>query len=203
MKRRIILFDIDGTLFDSASFLDDFCKQISNQFDISQVDIETVKNIYSENKKDDYFRPAAFLETVAKKFPSIKLGSLNKIFWNIDLFEKNVYKDAPNINGLVNVVLGIFSKGDEEFQKRKIKSIKDLVDVNIHIFKDKIKKLGEVLEKYKDYEIYLVDNEIEVLQRAKTLNSNVFAILIDRNGIEQTDKEITKIKSLEELKEIL
>src|SRR3989344_1726956 len=105
MKNKIILFDIDGTIFDSNSFLNDFCREASSQFGLSQKDVEEIKNIYTESKKDDYFRPSDFLKKISIKFPLIKPDLVEKIFRDVDLFEKNVYKDTSIIKDLENIMI--------------------------------------------------------------------------------------------------
>lgn len=205
MKNKIILFDIDGTLFDSNSFLNDFCREASNQFSLRQTDSEEIKNIYAESKKDDYFRPSDFLKKLSIKFTLIDPDLVKKIFWNVDLFVKNVYKDTSVIENLANfAVIGIFSKGDVKFQKQKIFSFKQFLDDdNIYIFPNKIGKTGEVFGKYNDFEIYFVDNEEDVLLSVKSLFTGVSAILIDRENRYQNKSGLIKIKDLNELKSII
>ncbi|MBI2621213.1 MAG: HAD hydrolase-like protein [Candidatus Levybacteria bacterium] len=202
--KRIILFDIDGTIFDALSFIEGFYQTISQVFNLSDQDIGKIKKIYKKTKeKYDYFYPPYFESKITKIFPKILGDELHKILWNVDLFEKNVYKDASAINSLTNIVIGILSKGDSDFQRQKIKFIKNLAEENIHVFKNKIENLGQVLKKYNDYEIFLVDNETEVLRKAKALNRSVITILINRNGKQQEDNGIIKIKNLEEIKKII
>jgi len=205
MKTKIILLDIDGTLFNPLSFIEDFYQTVSQVFNLSDQDIDEIKKIYEQTKEEyDYFYPPYFESEITKKIPKIQGDKLHGILWDVDLFEKNVYKDASVVNDLSKTaIIGIFSKGDSKFQKQKIKFIKKLADENIHIFKDKTKNLKPVSENYKEFEVYLIDNEIEVLKVAKNIRSNLFAILIDRAGLEEVEKSIIKIKGLEELKGII
>ncbi len=206
MKGKVILFDIDGTLFDSSSFLKDFYKSLIDEFNISSDNLDAVKKIYIKNKKENgYFLPSTFLKKIANRFTSIKLNLLNKTFWNVDLFEKNLYKDSSIIKDLSRVaVIGIFSKGDYDFQKQKISFIADLLDgENIYIFSNKIGRIDEVLENYLDYQIYMIDNQMDVLEKAKDLFPNISTVLIDRNKSSEEDKDIIKIKTLNELKSII
>lgn len=206
MKGKIILFDIDGTLFDSSSFIKGFYKNISTKFNLGSDDIITMQRFYEENKKKNgYFLPGIFLDKIAHNFPSIDLVLLNKIFWNIDLFEENMYKDTSLIRDLSKVaVIGIFSKGDSDFQKQKLTFFGDLLDGdNVHIFPNKIDKMDGVLGKYEDFQTYLIDDQNEVLIKAKELFPDIYAILIDRNNSKNKTKNTIKIKSLNDLKSII
>lgn len=206
MKGKIILFDIDGTLFDSSSFIKDFYENISAKFNLGSDDIATIQKFSEENKKQNgYFLPGIFLDKIAHNFPSIDLGLLNKIFWNIDLFEENMYKDTSLVRDLSKVaVIGIFSKGDSDFQKQKITFFGDFLDNdNIYIFPDKLSKINEVLGQYNNFQVYLIDNENDVLTRAKDLFPDIYAILIDRKNDKKETEKILKIKSLNDLKSII
>lgn len=206
MKGKIILFDIDGTLFNGSSFLNNFYSKISAEFNLDNKELAKIQSLYEENKKkNDYFLPEAFLDKIVHSFPSIDFSSLHEIFWNIDLFEENMYKDTSVIRDLSRVAtIGIFSKGDSDFQKQKLTLFGELLDgENIHIYPNKINKINEVLEKYKDFQIYLIDNQNDVLIKAKEIFPEVYAILIDRNNSSRVDKVIVKIKSLNELKSII
>ena len=206
MKSRIVLFDIDGTLFDASSFLSDFYRNLTDVFDLSKENIDEIQKIYSQNREEnDYFLPSSFQSKIIDKFPKVQEDKLQKILWNVDLFEKNVYKDTSVIKDLSNLaVIGIFSKGDKNFQKQKIFFLNKLLnDNNIYIFSNKTDRIKEVFEKYKDYIIYLVDNEGEVLFKAKSLFPNISAVLIDRKNQFQNDKNLIKIKDLNELKSLI
>lgn len=206
MKGKVILFDIDGTLFDSSSFLKGFYKNLSDEFNLSTIDLNLIQKIYIDSKEENkYFIPSIFLDKITDKFPKIKLGSINRLFWNLDLFKKNVYKDTSLIKDLSRVaVIGIFSKGDYDFQKQKISFINDSFDnEDVYIFSNKIEEIKEVLQNYQDYQIYMIDDQAEVLDKAKKLFPNIFAILIDRNNIYSQKRDIIKIGTLNDLKSII
>lgn len=205
MKGKIILFDIDDTIFNPDSFLGDFYNNISTELNLKQNDIEKIKEYYVETKNElSYFSPNLFLEKISANFPEIDADLLLKIFWNIDLFEKNVYKDASVIKDLSRIAdIGIFSKGDENFQKQKIQFIINSINPeDIYIYKNKLEKINDILSNYKDFEIYLIDNEREVLEEVKKINSDVYTILIDRNN-RFKNIDIIKIKDLTELKSLI
>ncbi len=205
MKGKILLFDIDETIFDPQSFLNDFYSNLISILKLSESDIKRVENIYTDIKNEyGYFSPAPFLDKIIETFPNIDKVSLEKIFWNIDLFTKNVYKDASVIKDLGRIGnIGIFSKGEESFQKQKISFLSDLIETDdIHIFKNKIDRINDVLDNYQDLNIYIIDNEPDVLESVRKINSEAYLILIDRkNKYENSD--IIKIKDLTELKSLI
>ena len=206
MKSKIILFDIDGTLFDASSFLNVFYRILTSIFSLSKEDIDRVQIIYDQNKKENgYFHPSSFQSKITDKFPEVQGDKLQEILWNIDLFKQNVYKDTSVIESLSKVAkIGIFSKGDRDFQKKKLISLKDYIaDEDIFIFPEKINKISEILYKYKDFQVFMVDNEIEVLIKVKNLFPKIETILIDRKNIYQEANKILKIKTLEGLKLII
>ncbi len=206
MNDKIILFDIDGTIFNDSFFIDEFYKNLVKAFGLTDQNIKKIKSIYEDSKKENgYFLPSSFLNKITQQFPSIDKNKLQKIFWNIDLFNKSVYKDTEIIKSMGNlVVIGIFSKGDREFQNYKLSFIRDLLDTeDTYIFTNKIDKLPQVLGNYPDYKIYLVDDDIDVLIKAKELDPDIFAILVDRNNSYKENKNIANIKQLNELKSII
>jgi phosphoglycolate phosphatase-like HAD superfamily hydrolase len=112
------------------------------------------------------------------------------------LFDTKTFKDSGLTNyslysevlGVLKklkgtAILGIFSKGETEFQNTKLKQtgIKDFFNQdNVHVFEDKDVNINNVLEKYKDYRIFLVDDKLPVLYGAKTYNPAIFSIWVKR-----------------------
>ncbi len=205
MKGKILLFDIDETIFNPGSFLENFYSEIVDSFNLSDKDLIKIKNIYIQIKQEyGYFSPADFLEKIIENHPEIDRYSLEKVFWNIDLFNKNVYKDASVIKDLGRIGnIGIFSKGEESFQKQKISFLSDIVEPDdIHVFRNKLEKISEILDIYQDLNIYFIDNELEVLESIRKLNPDANLILIDRKN-EYENSDIIKIKDLTELKSLI
>jgi FMN phosphatase YigB (HAD superfamily) len=89
--------------------------------------------------------------------------------------------------------LGIFSKGETGFQNTKLSQtgIKDFFNQdNVHIFDDKDINLNNVLEKYKGYKIFLVDDKLTVLYQAKAFNSAVFCVWVKRGPFAQSQEPL-------------
>lgn len=203
---KIIFFDIDGTLFDPMLFLEKFYLTLSEKFDLGKDFSHKLQTIYEQTKNEKgYFIPSLFLEGIAREFPQVNLNELQKDFWNIDLFKKSMYKDTSALIDLFNLAtIGIFSKGEEEFQKYKISFIKNAFDnKNVYIFPNKIEKISKVFGSYVNYKVFFVDNDISVIEKAKNLAPNVFAILIDRSNNYVDNPDITRVKDLNELKSLI
>lgn len=89
--------------------------------------------------------------------------------------------------------IGIFSQGEGEFQREKLKQTlihEHFEEKNIHIFARKDENLGNVLDKYKDREVFLVDDKLEVLKLGKDLNENVYAIWLKRGPFADVQEDI-------------
>lgn len=109
-----------------------------------------------------------------------------------------------------NVTLGIFSEGDLDFQKTKLveTKIEERFDKkHIHIVKSKNDTLSEVLTKYKNRRLILIDDKLEVLEKAESISDNVFTIWIERGPFAMETKSSfmpdKKVRSLSEVIEIV
>src|SRR3990167_11266056 len=108
---KIIFFDIDGTLFNASAFINLLHQRLTDQLDLKSKDIEQLKTLYDEVKKENgYFLPSSFLDKITSHFSFINKKELKEVFYNVDLFEKSVYKDTSIVKSLAgSVILGIFS----------------------------------------------------------------------------------------------
>jgi FMN phosphatase YigB (HAD superfamily) len=110
--------------------------------------------------------------------------------------EFSLYEEIlPVLKSLAKICeLGIFSKGEPEFQKLKLQNSsieKYFQEQHIHIFEDKDENLESVLRRYSDKKIYLVDDKLEVLFNAKKYYSSVITIWVDRGPYAQ-DRSLLK-----------
>jgi len=93
--------------------------------------------------------------------------------------------------------LGIFSKGETQFQKTKLEKtgiLKHFREENINIFIDKDVNLIQVIEKYKDSRIFFVDDKLEILYSAKKHAKQVFTIWVKRGWYAENQKGIPGFK---------
>lgn len=202
---KIVFFDIDGTLFNVKSFLALFHQKLINELGFSNSQISNLKDLYEETKKEaGYFLPSLFISKISEAF-SLKTDELTRLFNSIDLFDKSVYKDSPGIKSLaVKANIGIFSEGDNQFQRKKITFLGSLInEEDIYIFPDKLKMAGQVFSKYEGFEIYLIDNNIKVLREVEKINSKINLILINREEDLAENDEIISIKNLGEINAVI
>ena len=123
------------------------------------------------------------------------------------LLKHKIYEEVMQVLDSLNKigVLGIFSKGEVEFQKNKLEKTgmtKFFEDNNIHIFSDKDANLIDVLGKYKDSELFLVDDKLGVLYSAKKHIDRVFTIWVKRGPFAQNQKPIPGFKPDAEVKDL-
>lgn len=130
------------------------------------------------------------------------------------LLKHKVYKEVTEVLDSLNkiAILGIFSEGDIEFQKKKLKETnieKYFAKDHTHIVLKKIDELKKVLEKYKDRQIFFVDDKLNILYDAKKLSPRVFTIWVKRGFYAENQKPIpgfkpdAEVESLSEIIEII
>lgn len=201
---KIAFFDIDKTLFDRTRFLDNFFEILSKDFNLTQIEVNNISDFYEEIKKEyGYFSYNALLIRIYEKLPNLN-KKLDYYFEqdNLDLF---LYEDCKILFEIKDCRLGIFSKGDMQFQKAKIKKFENITtDDLIYIYHDKLQKLNELITKYIDSKLFFIDDNLTVLINAKDINPNVVTILIDRkNEFEKVNGIDFKLTSLSDIMPIL
>ena len=115
------------------------------------------------------------------------------------LSEHKIYEEVIEVLESLSKIarLGIFSKGKTEFQKIKLEKtgmMKFFKDYDIHIFDDKDANLINVLGKYKDSKLFLVDDKLEILYSAKKHMSKVFTIWVKRGPFAKIQEPISGFK---------
>ncbi len=207
MKNKILLLDIDGTIYDVPKsrkmFENDLCKKI----DINKsLLIPIIEQSFQDIKKlTRYFEPSVFVKILSSKLNINNKKEIEKSIWNIDKFNKCLYYDSKLfINSLYkNLNLIIFSTGDKAFQTLKLNSIKKYIKKNnIYIYKDKKLKFKGLLNKLKDHKIFIIDDSPDVINKAKEVDKNIVTILIKRKDLNkkynysQTINADYKVKNL-------
>lgn len=132
---KVVLFDIDYTLFDTQSFKDSNLSSFKNFDEVSDV-----------------------------------LEELSKISR-----------------------IGIFSTGEKNFQHNKLlntKIMKYFKPEDIHVSEDKEQVLEEILKSYPKSKIFLVDDKIKILKRAKEILPSVHTIWVKRGPFVELMRDI-------------
>lgn len=103
-------------------------------------------------------------------------------------------------------MLGIFSQGELEFQKNKLKETgidKHFIDEYINIVESKVDTIESVIDKYKNYEIFLIDDRIDNLEMAKGHDRNVKTVWVKRGPFATGETKFIPDKSISDLKQLL
>ena len=189
MKQTIILFDIDGVLFDASKFLSVFCEKISKEDNLG-IETGKLESLYQEVKNEKgFFDPQIFLDKISSKY-SIEKDVLENIWWSEESFAKCLLISETSLKEIQKkALIGIFSKGEINFQKKKIEKFMSMIN-NIHIFEDKIIRINEVLSGYKDYKIYVVDDSLMVLESFKKADYLVSTILVRKEKSAVVNNEV-------------
>ncbi len=212
-NNKIVLFDIDHTIFDTDKYLKILNEKLSKELGYDGDEfIEKFKQIYVKIKKDSpYVMPEDLLEEILKhKKSKTNLKKLKEIFWEKKLYESCIYPDVDKAFSYLSdndIKIGIFSTGTTKHQRIKIQSLKEyLSEKNIFISSQKIKIVKDTLHGYKDYFTYLIDDLPVVLHEAKKIDPNTFTIFIKRREPSATvvfPKDFIPDKVIENLDELI
>lgn len=147
----------------------------------------------------------------------VMLFDLDYTLFNVDVFKQSgltnfaIYDEVEETleNLKDNYVLGVFSEGEVELQKSKLKNTgikKYFKDENVHIVENKPASVANVLNKYNVNNIFYVEDKLNVLFDAKKLTPSLFAIWMKRGRYAQNQKDIPGFKpdaEIENLKEVV
>lgn len=133
----------------------------------------------------------------------IVLFDVDYTLFNTDIFKESSLETYELYEEVIETIeelgkiakLGIFSEGDLDFQKMKLVRTdihKHFGQEDIHIVEKKNDTLVKVLERYRDVELFLVDDRLGVLYEAKKHMPGVFTIWVKRGRYAQNQKEIKK-----------
>lgn len=129
------------------------------------------------------------------------------LFKESKLLTHKIYKEVIEVLDSLNKIatLGIFSEGNIDFQRRKLKetNIDKYFEKNhTHIVLKKIDDLKRILKSYEDRQIFFVDDKLTILVDAKKSFPEVFTIWVKRGPFAQNQKEIPGFKPDAEVKSL-
>ncbi|MFH1833065.1 MAG: hypothetical protein ABH816_02750 [Candidatus Levyibacteriota bacterium] len=198
--KKIILFDIDYTLFDTQLFREKLYKSIANALGCDIKDSsENIDEMYDEIRAEKgYFQPKIFSLQLARKLGREKDAQLiEKAIFAKENFKNCLYKESLKaIEKLSKIIsVGIFSKGYNSFQRNKIKVLKNVLNnKNVHIFVNKRKSLPKIIDRYKDFKLYIIDDALDVLFEAWKLRKDIVTIWVKRGIYAKNQKPIENFK---------
>ncbi|MEK6951379.1 MAG: hypothetical protein AABX29_00020, partial [Nanoarchaeota archaeon] len=149
MKSKILLLDIDYTIYDVAKAKEMFKKTLSKKLNIKENYLTDIINGSYKDLKDKmgFYDPSTYADILAKKLQSSK-NKILEVSWDEENFKKCIYIDTDiffkNINRKIDIL--IFSTGDERFQTKKLRTVKKyIIKENIYIYKNKVTKFKSLV----------------------------------------------------------
>lgn len=184
MNKKIILFDIDYTLFDTTKFKEIITKILQSQ--LPNVTFEDLDEIYYQVRLGGAFDPDLFAKIFKEKFDtSLTEKEIKDIWFDEGKIKQALYPEVAStlqeLQKREDIILGIFSSGKADFQRQKISSLhRFFTDEYIYIADFKNTLLPEVMNTYKNNELIVVDDFITFLQKAKSFKKDTVTIWMKR-----------------------
>ncbi|MBI2036268.1 HAD hydrolase-like protein [Candidatus Microgenomates bacterium] len=196
-KDKVVLFDIDYTLFDVRRFRYRLYQTIADLLNYNPAHLRKIGKVIFEQVRAQtgYFQPEIFISRLLKSLNRQKEEQLvlKAVFAESNFPHELFYKEVKSVlQELSNGAwLGIFSRGYGLLQRGKLATIAHLLKKeHIHITLNKEQSLPKLLQKYKDRRLYLIDDALGVLYQAKKLDKNIFTIWVRRGRFAKNQKEI-------------
>lgn len=195
---KTILFDIDGTLFDSHKFGSLIREEFVKILGIDEEElIRANADYYSKLESSTDFLPRDITSFISERFNASE-EDLNRVFWENDrIYKESLYPETIGVLKELSEknILGIFSQGDEELQARKLNAcdISQFFDRS-KLFVYKRKLLDEVLGALPKDALFVDDKHDVVTTLAKARD----VVWINRRN-EEVDPLIRTVHSLDEL----
>ena len=194
--KKMVLFDIDYTLFDTELFREKLYRSIFKVLQVGEKVLADAqkKTIMKIRREVGYFNPEEFSKLLARKLKRDKDERLIlRAIFKKQNFKGNYYSETKKVVKQLSKIakLGIFSKGHDRLQREKLHAFKEILDLgDVHITVNKQIVLPSVLTKYKNYKMYIVDDALDILYAAKKLNKEVFAVWVKRGFYADKQKNI-------------
>ena len=199
MKQKIILFDIDYTLFDVGYFDKHFHKKLSEMLLIDEDLIKklSVDIIVELIGREHFLDINKYLKTLLPKLEKEKYKpQIENLLFKTPFFRNGFYSEVESVLKTLKKIarLGIFSQGDERFQGAKIQhsGFKDLFEKElIYIIKPrKLDHLPFLKNKHQNEKLFLVDDKPNIICEVKKQMSSIFTVWIKRGKYAEAQKDI-------------
>lgn len=190
-QEKLILLDLDRTLFDSASFRQKSVERVSRFLGKAQDVQGIVDSVVSEL---GFFDPDRFSERICETVDAKdKEEIVRKLMSDPEDMKTYFYRDvAVTIKKLRSIGrVGIYSQGNKEYQQAKLTGIKQLLDLeHIHVLGDKKLGMEKVFRGYRQYKLYFIDDMLVMLQEAKRVRPDAIAVWMKRARYLETQEPI-------------
>lgn len=195
---NLILFDIDGVLFDSEKFGKLIRAEFVKILNISEEElIRANADYYAKLETTTDFNPREITSYLAEHFDADQ-KALDQVFWeNDEIYKGAIYQDVSEALKKLSgkYTLGIFSQGNEELQRKKLDASgikKYFKDEHIMI---SVRKLSDDAIELLPRDATLIDNKHDVVIALKKFTN---VIWLNRKT-EDSDPDIRTIHTLSEL----
>lgn len=202
MKKPVILFDLDRTVFDTS--------KMSKTFDqlmlkiLGNPEIEEFKKVKSDYKatlkRDREFVPEDYVKALSEKFDPLKYQELLDVIFSekyVSIYKESVFPETIELFEKLkdNHTLGLYSEGTLHFQIHKFEStgLGKYLDKNL-IFIVEAKDEPDVIGNLPK-DCVIVDDK-EIICKYLTENGTKSVWLNNKNG-RKSDKFMTIYKLLE------
>lgn len=188
MKNKLILFDVDYTLFDTTFYRDEVSRNLKSklpEFTDEQLR-KIVEQTYFEIRQHGNFTPRLFAELFThEKGHNLSVEEVEAIWWDRNLLRNALFPEVKDVlqklKEMPGVRLGVFSTGIEKLQMAKIEPILSYFDKNaIHIFEVKDTHIAEVYAKHAGTDVVIVDDVLWVLEQAKHARETIITVWMKR-----------------------
>lgn len=196
--QSLILFDIDGTLFDPQVFGSLIRAEFVKILNVDEEElIRANADYYANLESTTDFSPHDMTEFLAARF-KVEPDLLDKVFWENDkVYKESLYPEVVDVLKRLSkeTSLGIFSQGSVELQTRKLNAC-DIAQYfdreKLFIYKRKL--LDEVIGALPEDAVF-IDDKHDVVA---ALHGKRNAVWVNRRS-DETDPQIRTIHTLEEL----
>lgn len=198
--QKLILFDIDYTLFDMAVYRQHLFPHILQLIDKEQEEkaMALLEEVYhTHRKRAGHFNMEIMLEDLAAALDiDIPIHDVyHEILAQEMAYEGSLFEETKEtlhtLSTIPNLKMGIFSAGRTEHQSQKITSIREFFhDEHIHIFTVKEDYIDRIFPAYKNYQLYFIDDAYPILYKAKQANPEIVTIWSKRGKYAENAKMI-------------
>lgn len=211
MENKVILFDIDYTLFDVGKFRNLVFAMFQQLLPEVQDVMAIAMQSYDEIRESGWFEASRFTKQFLSHIETDVSPKVFKDVWSdTALLEAALYPEAEEILEQLDndgFTLGIFSSGTNAFQKSKIVTVaRFFEEEHIHIHEMKDEKLPDIVRKYSGKQVMLVDDYIPVIEKAKQADPGMTTVWMKRGRLSEKvapSQEFPPDYIVEDLRELL
>ncbi len=198
VSERIILFDIDKTVFDTRASGKKYGQKLAERCHVGEEKIkESVESYRSQLESSTDFDPDELLARIETEY-GVEKGNLEQV-----LFDQSNFILFPESGAVLEKlaktsILGLFSEGRQQWQKKKMEltGIARFFDPRYVIVERR--KMNEESIKKIPQGSTVIDDKRVVIERLKQLRPDLNLIWINRENEEKIEG-VTNIKSLKDL----